>query len=88
MQKSSRVVGLALVLALPLATTHAAPSVETRADRDAVAELIYCYARGTDGRRQLSWPLGDNYLGRRDGDGSDYFFALPLALPFAAALRR
>ena len=48
MLKPSSVVRLAFVLALPLATTHAAPAVETRADRDAVAELMYCYARGTD----------------------------------------
>ena len=48
MLKPSSVVGLAFMLALPLATTHAAPTVETRADREAVAELMYCYARGTD----------------------------------------
>jgi hypothetical protein len=40
----------ALVLAAALPWVgHAAPSpVETRADREAVAALIYCYARGTD----------------------------------------
>jgi hypothetical protein len=48
MLNRSSVVGLALMLALPVATTHAAPGVETRADREAVAELMYCYARGTD----------------------------------------
>ncbi|HXW10666.1 MAG TPA: nuclear transport factor 2 family protein [Steroidobacteraceae bacterium] len=48
MHKPSSVVGLALLLALAVATTHAAPGVETRADREAVAELMYCYARGTD----------------------------------------
>ena len=48
MLKPYSVVGLAFLLALPMATTHAAPAVETRADREAVAELMYCYARGTD----------------------------------------
>ena len=48
MLRPSSVVGLALMLTFPVATTHAAPGVETRADRDAVAELMFCYARGTD----------------------------------------
>ena len=50
--------------------------------------LVFVFDARQSVRRQLSWPLGDNYLGRRDGDGSGYFFALPFALPLAAALRR
>jgi hypothetical protein len=49
-----KLAGLALALALPLAV-HASPAAPAapsaglqRSDRDAVAELIYCYARGTD----------------------------------------
>lgn len=43
-----RVVGLAFMLIAPMAASQAATTVEPRADREAVAELMYCYARGTD----------------------------------------
>lgn len=40
--------GLALFCTLPFGAAVAAGSVDPRADRDAVAALMYCYARGTD----------------------------------------
>lgn len=48
MLEQCRVVGLAFMLVAPMAASHAATTVEPRADREAVAELMYCYARGTD----------------------------------------
>jgi len=40
--------GLALAVALSLATPVTLQAAEHRSDHEAIADLIYCYARGTD----------------------------------------
>jgi hypothetical protein len=43
-----KLAGVLLLLVLPIAAPATSVAGDGRSDRDAVADLIYCYARGTD----------------------------------------